>query len=217
MQIFLTEAFTFMGLKLDASGNAGATPIRIELYEHTVADEHFYSMQTHFTCEVCENDVRTSELYAKESIRKRLVDDSFHNLCISHICATKYSSACLYSQGLFGFGGHYVNLDGGRVGRESRRSVRCACDEAASRSECYRSTVRIGIHRLCKRISRKNRGDNMGTLMYAYAAAGLGSGRFVLVCNLHEVGEHYRAGGGGNRATRLAFKSGAYRAPRGLP
>ena len=87
-----------MGLKLDASGNAGATPIRIELYEHTVADEHFYSMQTHFTCEVCENDVPTSELYAKESIRKRLVDDSLHNLCISHICATKYSSTCLYSQ-----------------------------------------------------------------------------------------------------------------------
>ena len=107
-----------MGLKLDASGNAGAAPIRIELYEHTITDEHFNSMQTHFTCEVCENDVPTSELYAKESIRKRLVDDSFHNLCISHICATKYSSACLYSQGLLRLGSQHVYLDGGGVDRK---------------------------------------------------------------------------------------------------
>jgi hypothetical protein len=89
MQIFLTEAFTFMlkrfmqippriptfqgflgwaGLRFLALGSAddpGAAAVRIELQLHTIADEHFDSMQTHFSGEVREYQVTVFELYAK--------------------------------------------------------------------------------------------------------------------------------------------------------
>src|SRR5579863_7146047 len=86
MQIFLTEDFTFMQIRLRAPRNARSAAVWIELQLHAIADKHFYSVQTHFTGEVRKSGLAVIELYAKKSVRKRLFDDTFHDLCFSHIC-----------------------------------------------------------------------------------------------------------------------------------
>ncbi len=65
---------------LNAPGDARATPIRIKLQLHTIAHEHFNSMQTHLSCEVREYSLTGCEIDAKERIRERLVDHSFYDL-----------------------------------------------------------------------------------------------------------------------------------------
>lgn len=77
---------------LHAPHNAGATPVRIELQLHAITNEHFNSVQTHFTGEVCQDDISAFELDAKEGIREGLIDDSFYNLCFSHNLRDKYSN-----------------------------------------------------------------------------------------------------------------------------
>jgi hypothetical protein len=98
MQIFLTEAFTFMGSLLDAPRDARATPVRIKLQLHTIAHQHLNSMQTHLPCEVREYLLTGVQVDAEECIGECLLDDSFYNLLISHICAGKNSSKCPWSQ-----------------------------------------------------------------------------------------------------------------------
>ncbi len=59
---------------------------------HTIADEHFNSVQTHFSGEVRKYDLSRLKLYAKEGVRECLIDDSFYFFHISHICGGKNSS-----------------------------------------------------------------------------------------------------------------------------
>lgn len=80
MQIFLTDALTFMVFFSHAPRNTGATSVGIEPHLHAIADEHFNSVQTHFTGEVCQNDISAFKLYAKEGVREGLIYDPFDNL-----------------------------------------------------------------------------------------------------------------------------------------
>lgn len=80
MQIFLTEAFTFMVRVLCATGYPGTSAIGVKMQLHFVPDKHFNSVQTHFAGKIRKYDLAGYELDPKESIGKRLVDDSFYNL-----------------------------------------------------------------------------------------------------------------------------------------
>lgn len=82
------------GFVLNAPYDARPPTIWVELDLHAIADEHLYPMQTHLTGEIRKYRFLRRELNAKERIRERLFDDSFYDLCISHICADKNSSNC---------------------------------------------------------------------------------------------------------------------------
>ena len=84
-QIFLTEDFTFIPLCLETPRNTCAPAVWIELQFYSITHEHFYSVQTHLAGKVCQNDFSSVPLYAKQSVRKRLIDDAFDNLWFSHI------------------------------------------------------------------------------------------------------------------------------------
>jgi hypothetical protein len=78
--------------KLNAARDARAAPVRVKLQLHTITDEHFYSMQTHLPCEVCEYYLTISQLHTKKCVRERLIDDPFYNFFIGHICVEDNSS-----------------------------------------------------------------------------------------------------------------------------
>lgn len=65
---------------------------------YAIADEHFNPVQTHFAGEVRKYGFSGIELYTKERVGECLFDDSFYDLCFSHICADKNSSNCLRRQ-----------------------------------------------------------------------------------------------------------------------
>ncbi len=78
---------------LGTADDPSPAAVRIELQLHTIADEHFYSMQTHFSGQVRKYRVTVFELYAKERIWKGLFNDPFRYFCFSHICGTKNSNS----------------------------------------------------------------------------------------------------------------------------
>ena len=84
MQIFLTEALTFMVCELHAANDSSPSAVWIELHGDAISDKHFDPVQTHLPCEVCQNDITAFELYAKESVGERFFHHSFYNLCFSH-------------------------------------------------------------------------------------------------------------------------------------
>jgi hypothetical protein len=69
---------------------ASAIGIYVQLY--AITDQYFNPVQTHFARKVRQNDIPGTEFDAKERVGERLFDDSFYNLCIRHICATKNSN-----------------------------------------------------------------------------------------------------------------------------
>jgi hypothetical protein len=87
MQIFLTEAFTFILETLPPSCDPGSAAVRFQLKLDSVAYQDSDAMQTHFSSKVRQGDLAGIELHPKKCIRKRLFDDPFHNLSWSHICA----------------------------------------------------------------------------------------------------------------------------------
>jgi hypothetical protein len=85
---FFDRRFHFHGKSKQLHSTYDSSPpsIRIELKLDTIADEHFYPVQTHFTGKVRKRDLTAIELNPKECVRKRLVDGSFHKTFFSHIC-----------------------------------------------------------------------------------------------------------------------------------
>ena len=79
MQIFFTDAFTFMS-NLQSFYDACAAPVWVKLNDHAVADQHFYAVQAHLSCKIRENNFLGWNLHAKECIRESLIDNSFNNL-----------------------------------------------------------------------------------------------------------------------------------------
>src|SRR5262249_49766839 len=66
---FFDRCFYFhFRFSLDSSRDTCTPAIRIELECHSIAHEHFDSMQTHFAGKVRENKLAVSKLYAKKSI-----------------------------------------------------------------------------------------------------------------------------------------------------
>lgn len=83
----LDRCFHFHSLKtLPSSYDASSAAVRIQFELYSVADENADAMQTHFSRKVRKRNLAGIELYAEQSVRKRLFDDSFHGFCGSHIC-----------------------------------------------------------------------------------------------------------------------------------
>jgi hypothetical protein len=90
MQIFFTEDFTFIRSKnqknvldpnLYAPSDSGSSPIRVEMNLHTITNENFNSVQSHFSGEVGQNDrIAMRKLHTKKGVRERLIYDAFYNL-----------------------------------------------------------------------------------------------------------------------------------------
>lgn len=64
MQIFLTDAFTFM-VCLAASGYPSPASVWIEMEVNLITDENLYFVQTHLAREVGEDEFPAFQLYAK--------------------------------------------------------------------------------------------------------------------------------------------------------
>jgi hypothetical protein len=90
MQIFLTEALTFMmkNVPLSSSCDPGSAAVRIQFKLDPVAYQHADAMQTHLSSKVRQSNLAGIELHAEQRVRKRLFDDSFHDFCGSHICVS---------------------------------------------------------------------------------------------------------------------------------
>jgi hypothetical protein len=88
--------------RLEAPRYSRPAAVRIKLQLHAITDEHFDSMQTHFAREVRKYRVTGLELYAKERIRERLVDDSlYYNLT--------YAARALVNQSAVTRTNHHLN------------------------------------------------------------------------------------------------------------
>ena len=83
---------------LAATYDPCSPPVWVYVQLHAITDQYFNPVQTHFARKVRQNDIPGTEFDAKERVGERLFDDSFYNLCIRHICATKNSNTCLARQ-----------------------------------------------------------------------------------------------------------------------
>lgn len=78
---------------LYAPSDSGTSSIRIEMYLHTITNENFNSVQSHFSSEVRQNDgITMRKLHTKKGVGERLIYDAFYNLWFSHICVAKNSN-----------------------------------------------------------------------------------------------------------------------------
>ncbi len=88
MQIFLTDAFTFMVLV--SSHDTRSSSVRIELQLDAIAHEHFDPMQSHFASKIREHERIVAEANTEQRVRKRLFDDSFRGCWFCHmVCVDK--------------------------------------------------------------------------------------------------------------------------------
>ena len=84
MQIFLTEAFTFMGDTLNATDYTSTTTIGIELQRDFVADQDLDPMKPHFASQIRKCHFSLFRFYSEQGVGERFFNHSLNELRLLH-------------------------------------------------------------------------------------------------------------------------------------